>query len=745
MQQKGPRIGVLTSGGDAQGMNAAVRAVVRHGLSRGLDVYTIHEGYSGMVAGGEMFRKASWTDVSYILHLGGTVIGTARCPEFREQDGRRQAVKNLLTAGIDRLVVIGGDGSLTGADLLYKEWSMHLEALVESGEISAETARAHPALGVVGMVGSIDNDMWGTDMTIGCDSALHRIIDAVDAVSATAASHQRSFVIEVMGRRCGYLALVGALATEADFLLIPEAPIADWPIRMEEALQRGRALGKRKSIVLVAEGACDVQSQPITAAMVKQEIEARLGYDTRITVLGHVQRGGAPSAYDRVMSTTLGARGVDALLSMSPGEPPVLMATAGMTTKPMPLMECVERTHETNRAIKAADFSLALQQRGPGFASLLDLYRVISRPLVAPVEGAMRLLIAHVGAPAPGMNAAIRAFARIAGCHGHEVLAANEGLRGLTEGLIAPLAWKDVNDIVWQGSTVLGTNRWIPDREERLEALAEAIAQHRIDGILLIGGFEAMVSAEHIRNYEARERYPALRLPVAVVPATISNNVPGVERSVGSDTALNAICEGVDRLKQSAVGSRDRVFLVEVMGRKCGYLATIAGIGTGAELVYSHESGLSLAMLQRDVTALNHAFDQGKSVGIVLVADGTSPAYMAHTLADMLAQESGGRFDTRVCVLGHLQQGGRPSPHDRIAGAQMASGAVAYLEDAIRGGRSSTALIGLEKGELHVTPIRTLMKTADMKNRRPLQQTYESLLDVAWTMALPRPKAESEG
>jgi 6-phosphofructokinase 1 len=212
-------IGVLTSGGDAQGMNAAVRAVVRAALSRGVAAYAILEGYQGMVEGGDLIRRMEWNSVGGVMHKGGTVIGTARCTDFRERSGRLCAAQNLIERGIDALVIVGGDGSLTGADIFRQEWTTLLQELVETGRISAENARQHSILRIAGLVGSIDNDMVGTDMTIGADSALHRIVEALDSLASTAASHQRSFVVEVMGRNCGYLALMGAIAGGADWVL----------------------------------------------------------------------------------------------------------------------------------------------------------------------------------------------------------------------------------------------------------------------------------------------------------------------------------------------------------------------------------------------------------------------------------------------------------------------------------------------------------------------------------------------
>src|SRR5215468_11630249 len=223
-------IGVLTSGGDAAGMNAAVRAVVRTAVRRGVEVYAVYEGFQGLVTGGALIQRMGSEDVDGILHKGGTAIGTARSKQFRTREGRRAAARNMVEHGIDALVVIGGDGSLTGANVFRQEWAELLAELVDTGEISSDVAEKHPFLRLVGLVGSIDNDMSGTDMTIGADTALHRIVEALDALNSTASSHQRTFVVEVMGRRCGYLALMSSLATAASWVLIPEQPPAeDWP------------------------------------------------------------------------------------------------------------------------------------------------------------------------------------------------------------------------------------------------------------------------------------------------------------------------------------------------------------------------------------------------------------------------------------------------------------------------------------------------------------------------------------
>ncbi|MCB0064750.1 MAG: 6-phosphofructokinase, partial [Caldilineaceae bacterium] len=430
------RLGVLTSGGDAPGMNAALRAVVRTALELGAEVYAIFEGYQGMIDGGNRIRQFSWDDVGGILHKGGTIIGSARCQAFRTVDGRQQAVYNLLQQEIDALVVIGGDGSLTGADLLRREWQDHVNALVENGQVATAVADRHRYLNIAGLVGSIDNDMLGTDMTIGADTALNRITDAIDAITSTAASHQRAFVVEVMGRHCGYLALMGALASGADFAIIPENPPHgdDWEEKMCQILRDGRAMGRRDSIVVIAEGAVDRKGNPLTCHYIKQVLEEKMGEDVRVTVLGHVQRGGSPTSYDRIMATLVGQAAAKFVLEATAETAPCLVGIKNNRIHLAPLMECVNTNQEINNAIKALDFEKAYRLRGPAFRASFEILRTLVRAVPhppKPEQRQLRIAILNAGAPAPGMNATIRAAVRLGVDRGHQPVGIYRGFRGL--------------------------------------------------------------------------------------------------------------------------------------------------------------------------------------------------------------------------------------------------------------------------------------------------------------------------
>ncbi len=280
------RIGVLTSGGDSPGMNAAIRAVVRKAIFHGLEVYGIDQGYAGLING--QIKKMELGSVGDIIHRGGTVLYTARCEEFKTLEGQKKGIEQLNKFGIEGLVVIGGDGSFQGAQKL--------------------TEHGFPTIGVPG---TIDNDIAGTDYTIGFDTALNTVIDAIDKIRDTATSHERTYVVEVMGRDAGDLALWSGLADGAETILIPEVTYNMNDI--VDRLKRGAERGKKHSIIIVAEGVG-------SGVDIGKEIHKKTGFETRVTVLGHIQRGGSPTASDRVLASRLGAEAIELLLDGQAGK-----------------------------------------------------------------------------------------------------------------------------------------------------------------------------------------------------------------------------------------------------------------------------------------------------------------------------------------------------------------------------------------------------------------------------------------
>jgi 6-phosphofructokinase 1 len=736
------RIAVLTSGGDAQGMNAAVRAVVRTGLEKGAEVYAIYEGYQGLVDGGDYIKKLSWDDVGGILQRGGTVIGTARSEDFRTPEGRHKAACNMLQNGIDGLVVIGGDGSLTGANIFRQEWPAILKDLVQSGDITPETAAAHPNLLIVGLVGSIDNDFSGPDMTIGADSALHRITEAVDAITSTAASHQRTFIVKVMGRNCGYLALYSALATGADWVLIPEAPpdVANWQEVMIERLKAGTKAGRRDHIIIMAEGARDRDGNYIGSTDVQRVLEENLGEEVRVTVLGHVQRGGRPSAYDRILSTQLGYEAVKTLLKAKPEDEPVVVGTKANHIKYFPLMESVERTLAVSAAIAAKDYEKAMSLRSTSFRDSFNTLKTMVRALPhspSPDQKRFRIGVMNAGAPAPGMNTAARAVIRLGLDQGHIMLGIRNGFEGLSKGQVEDMSWMSVSGWASLGGSMLGTSRLVPKGSD-LYAIARVIEDRKIQALLVIGGWNGYESVNTM--LKSRPNFPAFNIPIICMPASINNNLPGTEFSIGADTALNSIVEAVDKIKQSAVATR-RCFVVEVMGHWCGYLALMGGIATGAERVYIPEEGVTLRDMQVDVQNLNKAFEAGKRLGLILRSEYANKTYNTPFMCALFEEEGRDVFDVRPAILGHLQQGGDPSPFDRIQATRISRLCLEYLIEQCSKREVNCAFIGLQRGQINFHDMQDFERMIDAEHERPREQWWLEMKSIASMMAKLSPEA----
>jgi 6-phosphofructokinase 1 len=307
------RIAVMTSGGDAPGMNAAIRAVVRSAIAKGIEVFGIRQAYSGLLAGD--FERLTNREVSGILQRGGTILQTARNDEFKTPQGQRKGLRRLNEHGIEGLVCIGGDGSLRGAVALHKL-----------------------GMKVVGIPGSIDNDIWGTNMSIGVDTALNTILDSLDRLRDTASSHERAFLIEVMGRNCGYLALMAGILGGAELTLIPEISmeLQEVASRLEDAYLRG----KNHAIAVVAEGA-----NPKIADVAKFLEERNVGFEVRLTILGHIQRGGSPTAFDRLLATRMG---VAAINMMAEGTSGVMVGLDGRDIVPVPLEDVTTKHRSAN-------------------------------------------------------------------------------------------------------------------------------------------------------------------------------------------------------------------------------------------------------------------------------------------------------------------------------------------------------------------------------------------------------------
>jgi len=322
------RVGVLTSGGDAPGMNAAIRSVVRAAIFYKMEVFGIFEGYRGLINGDEYFKKLTSRDVSGLLNRGGTVLRSARSEEFRTEEGRARAWKNIQKYKLDGLIAIGGDGTFTGANIFGKEYDFP----------------------IVGIPATIDNDLNGCDYTLGYDTATNTAVEAIDRIKDTASSHNRLFFIEVMGRDKGFIALRSAIATGAEQIIIPETNIT--VDKLIQTLEYSTENKKTSNIVIVAEGGG-------SAMEIANEVKARTNgnYDIKVTVLGHLQRGGSPTCFDRILASRLGVLAVEGLMK---GERDVMVGLINRKVRFTPLQSAISGDREIDEELLRVDSILAI-------------------------------------------------------------------------------------------------------------------------------------------------------------------------------------------------------------------------------------------------------------------------------------------------------------------------------------------------------------------------------------------------
>lgn len=356
----------------------------------------------------------------------------------------------------------------------------------------------------------------------------------------------------------------------------------------------------------------------------------------------------------------------------------------------------------------------------------------------------MRIGFIHVGAPAGGMNQATRAAVAYCTTRGHTPLAIQNGFPGLcrhSPSSVREIDWLESDNWVNQGGSEIGTNRSLPS--EDFDTTAKRFEEHKFDALFVVGGFEAFTAVSQLR--QGREKYPALKIPMVVLPATISNNVPGTEYSLGSDTCLNTLIDFCDAIRQSASSTRRRVFVIETQGGKSGYIATTAGLSVGATAVYIPEEGINIKTLSRDIDFLRHSFTKDQGVNragkIILRNECASDTYTTQTIADIIKEEACGRFESRAAVPGHFQQGGKPSPMDRIRALRMAIKCMLHLEgyagkpaDEIAADELSSSVIGIKGSQILFSPLggETGLEATetDWKRRRPKTEFWLELQDT---------------
>lgn len=416
----------------------------------------------------------------------------------------------------------------------------------------------------------------------------------------------------------------------------------------------------------------------------------------------------------------------------------------------------ISQTQAGAACIANKDFDGAMKLRDRDFEEYYHCYMATTK-LDDPTNKAaddrrMRIAIIHVGAPAGGMNAATRAAATFCLSRGHRPFAIHNGFPGLVRhDSVKELSWLTVDSWAIRGGSEIGTNRTLPSEDTGM--VAWYFQKYKFDGLLLIGGFEAYHALTEL--YHARQSYPAFRIPMTCLPATISNNVPGTEFSIGSDTCLNALIEYCDAIKQSASASRRRVFVVECQGGRSGYVATMAGLSVGALAVYTPEDGIDIATLQSDISYLRQSFASDRGMNragkLILRNERASKTYTTQLIADIIREEARGRFESRTAVPGHVQQGGTPSPMDRVRAVRLAVRCIQFMEEnyvkfaeeGFEAGRGcmdhpgTAAVIGIKGARVVFTGVEELKvdEHTDWEQRRPRRGFWRDLRGVVDTLS----------
>jgi 6-phosphofructokinase 1 len=411
-----------------------------------------------------------------------------------------------------------------------------------------------------------------------------------------------------------------------------------------------------------------------------------------------------------------------------------LIGIRGNNVISSPLVENVQKTQQVVDLLREHKYADAMTLRGRGFVESYNILNTLLRAHPQPPEKGqkqLRLAVMHAGAPAPGMNTAARVAIRLGLDQGHVMLGIHNGVKGLLEDQIQEMNWMSVHGWVNRGGAELGTSRDKPAQGE-YDRVSEQFSRYGIDGLLIIGGWSGYQIAYDLHSMQ--KDFPSLRKPIVCVPATINQDLPGTEVTIGADTALNSIVYDVDKIKDSAVASR-RCYVVEVMGHDCGYLALMGGMATGAERVYLPEEGISLDDLRTDVARLVDGFEHGKRLGLIVRSEHADPYYTTDFLVRLFEKESQDLFDVRRCVLGHTQQGGRPSPYDRIQATRLTSRALTYLVEQSYSDLAPAVCIGRQDGQIRFTSLSYFPDLVEPLLQRPLEQKWLERRQVAKAVA----------
>ncbi len=680
------RVAVLTSGGDAPGMNACLRGVVRAGLNKGWEVFGIRDAYRGLVGGGDNIFRLDWVDTSWNFREGGTFLGSVRYVPLMgdTQEARKlkqKALQNLKRLGITGLVVIGGDGSLTGAYELFAFLKQHGPLVPELNNLE---------LSIVGIPGSIDNDIAFTDMSIGADTTLNTIVDCIDKLRDTATSHKRISIVEVMGRLRGYLAVMSGLATGADRIFIREEKMTQYELHaMLHALEESFAHGQKAGVIVRSEGAL------FSTNFLKETIAVLLEpkRDVRETVLGHLQRGGNPTAFERILATRMGVKAIQLMEETFP-EPQMVGLSEGRMTA-VPLGNCLVR-------IREPEFRGELS---PNTKSAFRLNRLLEETPDKMAKD-IRIGVLTDGNNVSGMNMALRAVARLAINGGMEVVGIKGGFSGLAQGLgnVFHLEWSmlEMKGILRRAGTLLGVSGTsIPMGEQDLSAMQRQVENLALDGLVVIGNGQ---------TYECAARLSQLiRPPVVGIPADLRCIMRGTDWVIGMDSAVNDLIKGIDRAADAAHVLK-KIFLIHIRGEYCPCLIQSAALAGGAEIVIidDEQTGSEEAIREKVATKIKYLesiITMGKSFATIIFF-ATHPEKADRTL-DLIKQQiatTGMGLDTSVMCLETSLGGIIPTAFDRILAQRLGEKAMATLQNNMGKCEHAFHIIGIHGKEITASP-----------------------------------------
>lgn len=618
-------IGVLTSGGDAPGMNAAVRAVVRTAIADGMQVKGIRRGFSGLID--EDIIDLNSRSVADTIQKGGTFLYTARCPEMITSEGQDLAAANCKKHGIDALVVIGGDGSFRGCLSLKKR-----------------------GINVIGIPGTIDLDIACTEYTIGFDTAVNTAMEAIDKIRDTSTSRERCSIIEVMGRHAGYIALWCGLANGAEAVLTTELYNYEEQ-KLISDIETKRKSGRKHYIVINAEGIGDSEGMA-------RRIEYATGMPTSATILGYLQRGGSPTCKDRVYASAFGAKAVDILYK-------------GGANRVVAYRDGAFVDYDMDEALSMKKTLDPFLVEMLGRLTRKGDSRLMKNEGMLPVEeekfSRKTIGVLTSGIDAPGMNAAIRAVVRSAIGSNMKVIGFKRGFSGLIEKDYIEMTNKTMSETVQRGGTQLLASE-CPEfmtEEGQLKAV-ETLKELKVDALVIIGGNGTMRGGMDLI---------ARGVKVIGIPATIDLDVACTEYTIGFDTAVNTAMEAIDKVRDTSQ-SHERCSVIEVAGKRSGHNALWCGIATGAEEIITRE--YYDYNEQRIISEIINKKKLGKRLHLIVNSESVGKSA---SLAKNIDFATG--LETRATILGSLQSGGTPSCQDRVFASAMGGMAI----EAINGER----------------------------------------------------------